>query len=152
MLFPIAITLHLLSAVVWIGGMFFAYICLRPSLPETLELPQAARLVHASFGRFFRWVWAAVIILLLTGFYMAFIRYGFGVWPLWLYTMMGLGIVMMLLFAHVYFVPFRRLGTGLAESDAESVRRAITQIRTTVGVNLCLGMIVVVSASAGRNW
>ena len=88
----------------------------------------------------------------LAGFYMAIIRYGVGIWPLWLYTMMGVGIVMMLLFAHVYFVPFRRLGTGLAESDAESVRWAITQIRTIVGVNLCLGVIVAVSASAGRNW
>ena len=152
MLFTAAITLHLLSAVVWIGGMFFAYVCLRPSLPETLEPPQAARLVNASFGRFFRWVWAAVIILLVTGFYMAFVRYGFGVWPLWLYTMMALGIVMMVLFAHVYFAPYRRLQSGLEESDTESVRRAIAQIRTIVGVNLCLGIIVAISASAGRNW
>ena len=152
MFFPVAISLHLLSAVIWIGGMFFAYVCLRPSLPETLEPPQAARLVNASFGRFFRWVWAAMIILLLTGFYMAFVRYGFVTWPLWLYTMAGLGIVMMLLFAHVYFGPFRRLRMGLAESDAESVREAIAQIRTIVGVNLCLGVIVAVSASAGRVW
>jgi uncharacterized membrane protein len=28
----IALALHVLSAVVWVGGMFFAYLCLRPAV------------------------------------------------------------------------------------------------------------------------
>ena len=27
----LAITLHLLAAVIWVGGMFFAYIAMRPA-------------------------------------------------------------------------------------------------------------------------
>ena len=39
----IALTLHLLSAVVWVGGMFAAYLCLRPAAGP-LEPPQRDRL------------------------------------------------------------------------------------------------------------
>ena len=152
MSFAIANALHLLSAIIWIGGMFFAYVCLRPSLPEVLEPPQAARLLSASLGRFFRWVWVAAIILLLTGFYMAFKRYGFSVWPGWLYTMMGVGILMMLMFAHIFFAPYQRLKQGLAASTPDTVGKAVGQIRRIVAINLGLGIIVAVAASAGRYW
>jgi uncharacterized membrane protein len=152
MSFAIAIALHLLSAIVWVGGMFFAYVCLRPSLGQTLAPPQAAALLCAALGRFFRWVWLAVIALLLTGFYMSFSRYGFGTWPVWLYTMMTLGIVMMLMFAHVYFAPFRRLKRGIAAGDAAVIGPAVAQIRRIVGINLTLGLIVALAASGGRYW
>lgn len=132
--------------------MFFAQVCLRPSLPETLEPPAAARLLSASLGRFFRWVWIAVILLLVTGFYMAFKRYGFSVWPGWLYTMIGVGIVMMLLFAHIFFAPYQRLKQGLAASAPESIGKAVGQIRRIVALNLGLGIIVAVAASGGRYW
>ncbi len=152
MSFAIAIALHLLSAIIWIGGMFFAYVCLRPSLPEVLEPPQAARVLNASLGRFFRWVWVAAIVLLLTGFYMAFKRYGFGIWPGWLYTMTGVGIIMMLLFGHIYFAPYRRLKRSLKAGEPAATGKAIAQIRSIVAINLCLGVIVALAASAGRYW
>jgi len=34
-----AVTLHILGAVIWVGGMFFAYMALRPAIVETLEPP-----------------------------------------------------------------------------------------------------------------
>lgn len=36
---PLAITLHVLSAVVWVGGMFFAWMALRPVAASLLEPP-----------------------------------------------------------------------------------------------------------------
>ena len=36
----VTITLHLLSAVIWVGGMFFAYMVLRPAAATLLEPPQ----------------------------------------------------------------------------------------------------------------
>jgi len=148
---PIAITLHLLAAIIWIGGMFFAYQCLRPSIPGILQPPQPAQLWRAVLGRFFRWVWAAVIALLLSGLWMAFTRYGgVGVWPHWLLTMFGLGIAMMLLFMHVYFAPYRRLGAALAAGDPELASRSIGQIRRMVAINLVLSLLVVIAGGAGR--
>ena len=89
---PFAIAAHVLAAIVWIGGMFFAYVCLRPSLAGILEPPQPARLWRAALGRFFRWVWAAIVLLLGSGLYMAFTRYGaMGAWPVWLHVMFGIG-------------------------------------------------------------
>lgn len=150
--FAIAISLHLLSAIVWVGGMFFAYVCLRPSLGQVLEPPQAAKLLCASLGRFFTWVWIAVVALLVSGFHMAITRYGFTAWPAWLVTMMAGGIVMMLLFAHVYFAPYGRLKRGLAAGDPAAVGPAVAQIRRIVGINLALGILVALAASAGRYW
>lgn len=149
-MYAAAITLHLLAAILWIGGMFFAYVCLRPSLPETLEPPLAARLLNASLRRFFRWVWGAVVVLLVSGFYMALERYDLGAAPLWLYVMIALGIVMMLLFAHLFFAPFQRLANAISAGESDKIGAAIGQIRTIVAINLVLGIVLVLSVSLGR--
>ena len=62
--------LHVISVVVWIGGMFVAYLAVRPAAVEALELPQRLKLWSGIFARFFRWVWLAVVLILGTGFSM----------------------------------------------------------------------------------
>ena len=51
----LALALHILGAVVWVGGMFAIYVCLRPAL-GTLEPPQRLRLMRVTFQKFFPWV------------------------------------------------------------------------------------------------
>lgn len=148
---PIAIALHVAAAIIWIGGMFFAYMCLRPSLPGLLQAPLPAQLWRAVLGRFFRWVWAAVVVLLATGLWMGFSRYGdLDVWPSWLIAMFIGGTAMMLMFMHVYFAPFKRLNRALDSGDPALAMASIGQIRRMVAINLCLGLVVAVVASAGR--
>ncbi len=148
---PIALAAHILSAVIWVGGMFFAYVCLRPSLAGILEPPQPARLWRAALGRFFRWVWAAIVILLTSGLYLALARYGaIAGWPIWLHLMFGLGVAMMLIFMHVYFAPFKRLGRALEAGDKASAAANVAQIRKFVAFNLGLGLLVIIIASTGR--
>lgn len=148
---PLAIALHLLAAIIWTGGMFFAYVCLRPSLPGILNPPQPAQLWQAVLGRFFRWVWVAIVVLFGTGLWMGATRYGaLGEWPHWLLTMFGLGIAMMMMFMHVFFAPFKRLQAALASGEMEVAVKSIGQIRRLVAVNLCLGIVVAIVASAGR--
>ena len=55
--------LHILAAVIWVGGMFFAWMILRPALGASLEAPQRLQLWSAVFPRFFVWVWLAVLLL-----------------------------------------------------------------------------------------
>ena len=70
MFMSIALSLHVLAIVVWVGGMFFAHQALRPAAVSTLEPPLRLQLWVATFKRFFPWVWVCVIIVLATGLWM----------------------------------------------------------------------------------
>lgn len=146
------IALHALSAVIWVGGMFFAYLCMRPAVSQVIAAEQRPALWQPTLARFFRWIWAAAIMLPVSGYLMVF-RYLGGMsgagWHI--HVMQGLGIVMILLFLHVYFAPYRRLNQALGKGDIPEAQRRIGQIRFFVGVNLTLGLIVVVLGAAGRH-
>jgi uncharacterized membrane protein len=71
----LAFALHILGAVVWVGGMFAIYVCLRPAL-VTLETPQRLQLMRATFQKFFPWVWIAILLLLASGYWMLFTTFG----------------------------------------------------------------------------
>ncbi len=147
----VAIAVHVLAAVIWIGGMFFAYMILRPVAAELLEPPERLTLWRRSFQRFFVWVWAAVLLLPATGYWIIFQVYGgMGTAGLHIHVMQGLGIVMILLYLHVYFAPYRRLCRAVDARDYGNAGRYLNQIRTIVGINLILGVIVVVVATAGQ--
>ena len=70
-----ALTLHILGAVVWVGGMFAAYVCLRPAA-GALEPPQRLELWRAFFAKFFPWVWVSVLLLLVSGYWMLLTSFG----------------------------------------------------------------------------
>ena len=147
----IAITLHLLSAVIWVGGMFFAYVALRPTAATVLEPAQRLPLWRGSFTRFFRWVWLTVIVLPITGYWAAFEIWGtMAAFPLYIHLMQGLGIIMILVYMHAYFAPFKRLCQALDNGDLPAAGTRLNQIRQLVLVNLCLGLAVVAIATTGR--
>lgn len=145
----IPIFLHVLGVVVWVGGMFFAYVCLRPVAAQSLEPPQRLRLWDGSFRRFFPWVWASVAVILASGLYMIWLMGGFGAAPLYVHAMFGIGLAMMLIFFHVYFAPYRRLQRAVAAQDWKAGGAALAQIRKLVGTNLTLGIITITVATLG---
>ena len=121
----IAITLHLLAVIVWVGGMFFAYMALRPVAASQLEPPQRMPLWVGTFTRFFPWVWAAVILLPVTGYWMIFNVFGgFKSTALYIHLMQGLGWIMIAVFLHVYFAPYRRLQRAVAAQDFVAAGKA----------------------------
>ena len=142
----VALFLHVISAVIWVGGMFLAYTAVRPAAVETLEPPQRLRLWAGILRRFFRWVWAAVALLLLTGFSMMgeMARV-----PGYVQAMTGVGMLMMAIFLHVYFAPFGRLKRAVAAEDWKAGGAALAQVRVLVGVNLLLGIFNVAVAVLG---
>lgn len=148
----VSLILHTLSAVVWVGGMFFAHQVLRPAA-VMLEPGPRLTLWSRVLGRFFAWVFAAIVLLLLTGYTMVFGVYaGFGDVGLHIHLMQGIGILMVLLFLHLYFAPWRRFRTAVARQDWAEGGRQLAQIRTIVTINLVLGLIVVAIGSSGRYW
>lgn len=146
-----ALALHVFAAVVWVGGMFFAYMALRPTAAQLLEPAQRLPLWRGVFTRFFPWVWLAVLSLLITGYGMLFMLFnGFTHAPVYVHIMHGLGILMMLLYMHVFFAPYRRLRLALDDNNLPEAGRRLNQIRQIIAINLSLGIIVVIVASAGR--
>ena len=152
MIASVSLILHTLSAVVWVGGMFFAHQVLRPAatvLAPGLRLTLWSRVL----GRFFAWVFGAIVVLLLTGYIMVFGVYaGFAGVGLHIHLMQGIGILMILLFLHLYFAPWRRFRSAVARQDWAESGQQLGQIRTIVTINLVLGVIVVAVASSGRYW
>ena len=101
----LALTLHVLSAVVWVGGMFAAYVCLRPAA-GVLEPPQRLRLWRNFFAKFFLWVWVAVLLLLASGYWMLVNTFGgFAGAPIYIQLMQGLGWLMIVLFVWLFHGP-----------------------------------------------
>ncbi len=147
----VAITLHVISSVVWVGGMFFAYVALRPIAAATLEPPPRLTLWAGVFGRFFPWVWASIVVLLASGYWIVFAVFGGmkGV-GLHVHLMTGLGMLMMLLFLHVYFAPYRRLKKAVAAQNWAAGGTELAHIRRIVGINTILGLTVIAIGAGGR--
>lgn len=148
----IAITLHMLSAVVWVGGMFFAYLALRPAAAK-LEPPQRLALWSRTFRRFFPWVWGAVVLLPATGYWMIFAEFGgFTNLGLYLHIMHAVGIAMIVIFLHLYFAPYKRLNRAVTAGDFPAAGKQLAQIRMLIGTNLTLGLLTVIVAASGAYW
>lgn len=146
------IGLHILGAVVWVGGMFFAIAVLRPSVALLDPAPRLA-LLHACFRQFFHWVWAAILALFASGYAMIFaVLGGFGTVGVHVHLMHGLGLVMALLFIYLQAYPFRRMSEALRASDMPRAGLAVVHIRRIVAANLLLGLAVVLVGATGRYW
>ncbi|HYC45294.1 MAG TPA: CopD family protein [Burkholderiales bacterium] len=145
----IALFLHVISDVIWVGGMFLAYMAVRPAVVEVLEPPQRLKLWTGIFRRFFPWVWGAVVLILLTGFAM---MGQLAAVPAYVVIMTVIGVVMSAIFLHIYFAPFGRLKRAVAAEDWKAGGAALNQIRILVGTNLVLGLINIAVAILGRGF
>lgn len=147
----IASLLHVLFAVIWVGGMFFAWMILRPVAGQVLEGPERLMLWRPVLAKFFVWVWHAVVLILLSGYWLGFSLWQqMANWPTHVHVMHGLGWIMVLLFLVVFFLPFRKLRQAVDSQNWTDGAAALATIRKLVGINLVLGLIVVVVASGGR--
>jgi uncharacterized membrane protein len=150
MIFAILKLAHLLAVVVWIGGMVFAQFFLRPAALK-LEPPQRIRLMHGALQRFFAAVLVAIAVVLASGLWMIgrvakeSVQAGLGFnMPLDWIIMATLGTVMMAIFGHIRFALFKRLSKAVAASDWSAGGAALASIRTWVGINLAIGVVIIV--------
>ncbi len=146
------LALHLLAAIFWVGGMAFAYFVLRPAagpLEAAVRLPLWRRV----FGIFLPWVGLGVVVLLGSGYAMLSMYFGgFAAAPLYINVMQGLGILMVLLYLHLYFAPWKRFRAALDQNALPDAAKSLNQIRMIVAVNLLLGIATVVIGGTGRYW
>ena len=138
--------LHILGFTVWVGGMFFAHNALRPTAAVTLEPPLRLTLLAGVFSKFFVWVWVSIALILGSGLYMMSLM---GKPPMPVTLMSVIGIVMMLIFGHIYFAPFKRLKRAVAAQEWQAGGAAMATMRKMVGINLILGLITIVIGGLG---
>lgn len=143
--------IHLLAIVVWVGGMFFAYVVLRPSAAEVLQPPERLRLWDKVFSRFFNWVWLGIFLVLLSGFYMIYLFGGFASLPLYINLMLLLGLLMILIYVYVFFKCYVQFNMLVAKQAWPAAGAMLGTIRKLVGLNLSIGMLTIAVAIIGRS-
>jgi len=147
--FGIVYTLHVLAALVWVGGMFFAWMVLRPAAMTALEGPARLKLWVEVFQGFFRWVWIAVVLLPVSGVGMLHMHFnGFEAAPRYVQVMMGLYVVMTALFIRIQALMLPELRTAVQAQDWPTGAAVLGRIRRLVGINLLVGLVVVAIGAA----
>jgi uncharacterized membrane protein len=134
--------LHLLCAVLWVGGMFFAYVVLRPSM-AAIEAPQRMLLHTRVFKKFFLVVWHVMPLVLITGGAMLALNWDMATLPWQINAMMALGLLMAAVFLVIVFGPYRQFRRT---TDRNRMASSLDSIRKLIGVNLVLGLITVIVA------
>lgn len=141
--------LHLAAAIFWMGGMAFMVMAVRPALHEQLQPPQRLPLAVAVLRRFFVVVMASIAVLLATGTWLLLQVPGAQAPRGW-HAMAGLGILMMLVFAHIFFAPWRRLRAAVTAQDWPEGGRRMNQVALLVKVNLALGWLAIAAVMLWR--
>jgi uncharacterized membrane protein len=141
---------HLAGAIFWMGGMGFMLLALRPGAAATLQPPDRLRLLADVLRRFFWGVGISVAVLLLTGGALMSLDVGQGVLPRGWVAMAGIGVLMLLLFAHIVAAPYRRLRSAVAASDWPEGGRRAGQIALFVRINFALGWVAIAAVLLWR--
>lgn len=150
MLYALAISLHILAAVIWVGGMFFAHFILRPSANQLFEPPQRLPLMTAVFQRFFPWVWIAIVILSVTGVWLLLAFGGMGAVKWHVHLMLTLSLVMTALFTFLFVSPYPGLRQAVAQGDYPAGGKHLARIRLIITINLVLGLLTSAIGAGGR--
>ncbi|HEX5338837.1 MAG TPA: CopD family protein [Gallionella sp.] len=144
--------IHLLAVLIWVGGMFFSYVVLRPAALEALDPPQRLCLWNAVFRRFFNWVWGAVGALLVSGFYLIYLYGGVAHVPRHVHIMLASGLAMMAIYGYVFFSCYVPLSLHVAKQRWKEAGEQMGRIRKLVAVNLALALLTVAAVAVGRAW
>ncbi|NQW08282.1 MAG: CopD family protein [Alphaproteobacteria bacterium] len=149
----ILLTLHVITATIWVGGMFFAYVVLRPSIGEIEPPAERPRLWRRVFERFFLWVSISVLVLLATGYAMIFLVFGgFSAAGIHIHVMNATGLLMFLVYGHLRFGVWPKFRRAVDADDFTTAAAKLVSIRRIVAINLGLGWVTIVAGATGRYW
>jgi uncharacterized membrane protein len=153
MAMTLLLAVHIVAAVIWVGGMFFAYVVLRPSIAGIEPAPERPRLWRRVFERFFLFVTISVIALLVTGYGMLFHVFGgFAGAGMYIHIMHLTGWVMALAYGHLRFAAWPKFRNSVDAEDFEEAGQRLGTIRRIVAFNLGLGWITVIVGATGPYW
>ena len=141
---------HVLGVVVWVGGMFVLHFAVRPSAARLQEPSVRLTFLSSALGRFMSWAALSIAVLLATGLAMILIGGGFKNAHLSVHLMLAVSLVMMLLYLHIRFAPFKRMRAAVMASDWGAAAANLDIVRKMVVINLVLGFLTIAIATIGR--
>lgn len=142
--------LHGIAATAWIGGIFFAFMALRPAANKTLEPKERLRLWQSAYSHFFPWVWLFICTLLITGYLDLYLRFGgFTNNAAYLAIMHITGLIMIAFFVYLYFVLYRHLSKSLHNDNHSAAAKTMSKMRPVMAINLSLGIFITFIGIAG---
>ena len=141
---------HVLCVVVWVGGMFVLHFAVRPSAARLQEPWVRLTFLSSTLGRFMSWAALSIVVLLASGLAMILIGGGFKNAHLSVHLMLAVGLVMMLLYLHIRFAPFRRMRAAVMAGDWAVAGANLDMVRKMVLINLVLGFLTIAIATIGR--
>ena len=151
----------------WLGGMAVMLLAVRPAVLAQLQGLARVQMLHAVLKRFFVGVWASVIVILVTGVHL----YGMGasaaaqakrvivaaggtasgaLLPLGWNVMLGVGLLIMLIYAHIYFAGFKKLSRAVQAADVPAAAGALARMHPLILANLGLGLLAVAAVKLLR--
>lgn len=146
----IATVLHLLAAILWVGGALTLHFYVRPALLPLAPGPRLAAM-HRILNGFFPAVALAIPVLLASGLWLVKARYGgFADSPPAIHAMTGIGLLMSAIFATIWFGPWTRMRAAIKIADLAGAGKALGQIRPLVLTNMLLGLLTAALGAAGR--
>ena len=141
---------HVLAVVVWVGGMFVLHFTVRPSAARLHEPAVRMTFLSSVLGRFMSWAALSIVVLLASGVAMILIGGGFKNAHLSVHLMLAVGLLMMLLYLHILFAPFKRMRAAVMANDWAAAAANLDVVRKMVLTNLVLGFITIAIATIGR--
>jgi len=141
---------HVLGVVVWVGGMFVLHFAVRPAAARLQEPSMRLTLLSSVLGRFMSWAALAIVVILGSGLAMILSSGGFRNAHLSVHLMFAVGLVMMALYLHIRFAPFKRMRAAVATGNWPVAAASLDAVRKLVLINLALGIVVIAIATIGR--
>ena len=149
--------LHLIAGIVWMGGMTFMLFALRPAALACMDAQPRAILMGQVWKRFYALVLVAIVALFATGthLYTATFRAtrlatGDGGVPLGWNVMLVLGLLMMLIFGHIYFAGFKKYKRAVAAGQWPIAAKAASLMHTMTLINFTLGWAAILAVRLVR--
>ncbi|MDF1793302.1 MAG: CopD family protein [Thalassobaculaceae bacterium] len=153
MTMTVLLALHIVAATIWVGGMFFAYVILRPAIGGIEPASERPKLWRRVFQRFFLFVSIAVITLIATGYAMlVHVFGGFAGAGIYIHIMHGVGLIMFLAYGHLRFAAWPKFRNAVDAGDFAEAGQRLGLIRKIVAVNLGLGWIAIIAGATGPYW
>jgi len=149
--------LHLIAGIVWMGGMTFMLFALRPAALVSLDAQPRALLMGEVWKRFYILVLLSIVALFTTGthlytatFRAAKLAVGQGSVPLGWNIMLVLGLIMMLIFGHIYFAGFKKYKRAVAAGEWPVAAKAAGLMHTMTLINFTLGWVAILAVRLVR--
>ena len=145
-------SLHLIAAVIIVGGWFAGYVTMR-AMASQYDEPSVSRLWQVLLGTFFPWVWIAILVQVVTGYALLFSAYdSLAAVPLNISLMQAIGWVTIALFVWMFFKPWREFNYNINVQNLPAAAANLNRIRKIILASLLLGLILVVIGTTGPYW